>query len=48
VKLRPVGGAYVSSCRIASRIFYPAGKAFRNILLKALGIPYIYNLRRNQ
>ena len=33
--------------RLAARIFYPAGKAFRNVLLKVLGIPYIDNLRRN-
>lgn len=32
--------------RLASRIFYPAGKAFRNVLLKVLGIPYIGNLVR--
>lgn len=29
---------------VASRIFYPAGKAVRNLLLKALGISYIENL----
>ena len=30
--------------RVAARIFYPAGKAVRNLLLKVLGIPYIRNL----
>ena len=30
--------------RAASRIFYPAGKALRNLLLKILGIRYIDNL----
>ena len=29
----------------ASRIFYPAGKALRNVLLKLLGIRYIDNLK---
>lgn len=29
---------------LAARIFYPAGKAFRNVLLKVLGISYINNL----
>jgi predicted DCC family thiol-disulfide oxidoreductase YuxK len=28
-----------------ARAFYPAGKAVRNLVLKALGIPYIGNLR---
>lgn len=30
--------------RLAARIFYPAGKAVRNLLLKLLGISYIRNL----
>jgi predicted DCC family thiol-disulfide oxidoreductase YuxK len=30
--------------RLAARIFYPIGKAFRNLLLKVLGISYIGNL----
>lgn len=30
--------------RLAARIFYPAGKAVRNLLLKILGISYIGNL----
>jgi len=30
--------------RFAARIFYPAGKAVRNLLLKILGIRYIDNL----
>ena len=30
--------------RLAARIFYPAGKAVRNLLLKVLGISYIRNL----
>ena len=30
--------------RAAARIFYPAGKAVRNLLLKILGIRYIDNL----
>jgi predicted DCC family thiol-disulfide oxidoreductase YuxK len=29
---------------LAARIFYPAGKAVRNLLLKVLGIAYIDNL----
>jgi len=31
--------------RLGARIFYPVGKAFRNALLKVLGIPYIGNLK---
>ena len=31
--------------RAGARIFYPAGKAFRTVLLKILGIAYIDNLR---
>jgi predicted DCC family thiol-disulfide oxidoreductase YuxK len=30
--------------RLAARVFYPAGKAIRNLLLKLLGITYINNL----
>lgn len=30
--------------RLAARVFYPIGKAFRNVLLKFLGISYIRNL----
>ena len=29
-----------------SRIFYPLGKAFRNLVLKVMGIRYIENLKR--
>jgi len=28
-----------------ARVFYPVGKAFRNLLLKVLGIAYIQNLK---
>lgn len=28
-----------------ARLFYPVGKAFRNVLLKVLGIPFIGNLK---
>jgi predicted DCC family thiol-disulfide oxidoreductase YuxK len=31
--------------RLGARVFYPVGKAFRNILLKLLGISYIENLK---
>ena len=31
--------------RWGARAFYPVGKAFRNLLLKLLGIPYIGNLK---
>ncbi len=30
--------------RVGARVFYPIGKAFRNGLLKVLGIPFINNL----
>lgn len=30
--------------RVAARVFYPAGKAVRNLLLRLLGIPLIDNL----
>lgn len=33
---------------LAARIFYPAGKAVRNVLLKILGIRYIDNLGGGQ
>lgn len=29
-----------------ARLFYPLGKAFRNVVLKLLGIRYIENLKR--
>jgi hypothetical protein len=29
-------------------VFYPVGKAFRNVLLKVLGIPFIGNLKTKQ
>jgi len=32
--------------RWGSRVFYPAGKACRNVVLKLLGIAYIDNLKR--
>jgi len=32
--------------RWGARLFYPIGKAFRNVLLKLLGISYIYNLKQ--
>lgn len=31
--------------RLGARVFYPLGKAFRNLLLKLLGIGYIGNLK---
>ena len=31
--------------RLGARVFYPIGKAFRNVLLKLLGISYIENLK---
>jgi predicted DCC family thiol-disulfide oxidoreductase YuxK len=31
--------------RWGARVFYPIGKAFRNVLLKLLGISYIENLK---
>ena len=31
-----------------ARVFYPIGKAFRNILLKLLGISYIENLKARE
>jgi len=31
--------------KFAANIFYPVGKAFRNVLLKVLGIQYIDNLK---
>lgn len=34
--------------RWAARVFYPVGKAFRNVLLKLLGIPFIGNLKKKQ
>jgi predicted DCC family thiol-disulfide oxidoreductase YuxK len=33
--------------RLGARVFYPLGKAFRNALLKLLGIPYIDNLKKS-
>ena len=36
---------YIFSTRIGANIFYPIGKAFRNLLLKLLGINYIRNLK---
>jgi predicted DCC family thiol-disulfide oxidoreductase YuxK len=30
--------------RLGARVFYPACKSFRDVLLKLLGIPYIRNL----
>jgi predicted DCC family thiol-disulfide oxidoreductase YuxK len=38
---------YLFSTKIGARLFYPLGKAFRNIVLKLLGIKYIENLKRN-
>ena len=38
---------YVFSTKLGAAIFYPAGKAFRNLLLKLLGINYIENLKLN-
>ena len=32
--------------KIGANIFYPMGKAFRNLILKLLGIKYIGNLQR--
>jgi predicted DCC family thiol-disulfide oxidoreductase YuxK len=37
---------YFFSSTIGAKIFYPLGKAFRNLLLKLLGIKYIENLKR--
>jgi predicted DCC family thiol-disulfide oxidoreductase YuxK len=34
--------------RLGARIFYPTGKAFRNALLKLLGIPFIGNLKSSR
>jgi hypothetical protein len=36
---------YFFGSKIGAHIFYPAGKAFRTILLKLLGIKYIENLK---
>ena len=36
---------YVFSTKLGAAIFYPVGKAFRNLLLKVLGISYIENLK---
>jgi predicted DCC family thiol-disulfide oxidoreductase YuxK len=36
---------YFFGSEIGAQIFYPAGKAFRTILLKLLGIKYIENLK---
>ena len=38
---------YVFSTKLGAAIFYPMGKAFRNLLLKLLGINYIENLKLN-
>jgi len=38
---------YVFSTKLGAAIFYPVGKAFRNLLLKLLGINYIENLKLN-
>lgn len=36
---------YFFSTKLGAKIFYPLGKAFRNVLLKLLGIRYIGNLK---
>lgn len=36
---------FVFRTRLGARIVYPVGKAFRNVLLKLLGIRYIENLK---
>lgn len=36
---------YVFSTKLGSKIFYPIGKAFRNMVLKLFGIQYINNLK---
>lgn len=36
---------YVFSTKLGSKIFYPIGKAFRNMVLKLFGIKYIENLK---
>ncbi|RYY03490.1 MAG: DUF393 domain-containing protein [Gammaproteobacteria bacterium] len=38
---------YLFSTKLGAAIFYPVGKAFRNLLLKLLGINYIENLKLN-
>lgn len=38
---------YVFSTKVGAKIFYPLGKAFRNLLLKLLGIKYIENLKHS-
>ncbi len=37
---------YFFSSKLGANIFYPLGKALRNVLLKLLGIKYIENLKR--
>ena len=39
---------YVFSTSFGARIFYPICKAFRNVLLKILGIKYIGNLNQTK
>jgi predicted DCC family thiol-disulfide oxidoreductase YuxK len=35
----------IFSTKIGANLFYPLGKAFRNLVLKVLGIQYIENLK---
>lgn len=35
----------IFSTKISANLFYPLGKAFRNMVLKVLGIQYIENLK---
>ncbi len=37
---------YFFGSKLGSKIFYPAGKVVRNIVLKVLGIRYINNLKQ--
>jgi predicted DCC family thiol-disulfide oxidoreductase YuxK len=39
---------YLFSSQTGSKIFYPIGKAFRNLILKLLGIQYINNLQNTR
>lgn len=36
------------SSKLAANVFYPLGKAFRNVVLKVMGIKYIENLKQPQ
>lgn len=39
---------HVFRTRLGARIVYPIGKAFRNVILKLMGIRYIDNLKQNR